>query len=166
MIQWNRMFGDKMFYKIKNGSIEINGNLILENINFSIREKEKIRVGNINIIQINKEFSNENDSSSILLISYKDKKILLAGDASKKSEEYILGKYNIGKIDVLKVGHHGSKTSTSDELLKELRPSLAVISCGKNNRFNHPHKETIDKLKKYKIKYLRTDISGTIRIDL
>ena len=84
----------------------------------------------------------------------------------KKTEEYILGKYNIGKIDVLKVGHHGSKTSTSEELLKELQPGLAIISCGKNNRFNHPHKETIDKLKEYKIKYLRTDISGTIKIEL
>ena len=133
---------------------------------YQIREKEEIVLGNINIVQINKEFSDENDSSSILLMYYKNKKILLAGDASKKSEEYILNKYNIGKIDVLKIGHHGSKTSTSDELLKELRPSLAIISCGKNNRFNHPHKETIDKLKEYRIKYLRTDISGTIRIDL
>lgn len=133
---------------------------------YQIREKEEIVLGNINIVQINKEFSDENDSSSILLMYYKNKKILLTGDASKKSEEYILNKYNIGKIDVLKIGHHGSKTSTSDELLKELRPSLVIISCGKNNRFNHPHKETIDKLKKYKIKYLRTDISGTIRIDL
>lgn len=133
---------------------------------YQIREKEKIVLGNISMIQINKEFSDENDSSSILLMYYKNKKILLTGDASKKSEEYILNKYNIGKIDVLKIGHHGSKTSTSDELLKELRPSLAIISCGKNNKFNHPHKETIDKLKKYRIKYLRTDISGTIRIDL
>lgn len=133
---------------------------------YQIREKEKIVLGNINIVQINKEFSDENDSSSILLMCYKNKKILLTGDASKKSEEYILNKYNIGKIDVLKIGHHGSMTSTSDELLKELRPSLAIISCGKNNRFNHPHKETIDKLKEYRIKYLRTDISGTIRIDL
>ena len=133
---------------------------------YQIREKEEIVLGNINIVQINKEFSDENDSSSILLMYYKNKKILLTGDASKKSEEYILNKYNIGKIDVLKIGHHGSKTSTSDELLKELRPSLAIISCGKNNRFNHPHKETIDKLKEYRIKYLRTDISGTIRIDL
>lgn len=133
---------------------------------YQIREKEKIVLGNINIVQINKEFSDENDSSSILLMYYKNKKILLTGDASKKSEEYILNKYNIGKIDVLKIGHHGSKTSTSDELLEELRPSLVIISCGKNNRFNHPHKETIDKLKEYRIKYLRTDISGTIRIDL
>ena len=133
---------------------------------YQIREKEKIKVGNINIIQINKEFSDENDSSSVLLMYYKNKKILLTGDASKKTEEYILGKYNIGKIDVLKVGHHGSKTSTSEELLKELQPGLAIISCGKNNRFNHPNKETIDKLKEYKIKYLRTDISGTIKIEL
>lgn len=133
---------------------------------YQIREKEEIVLGNINIVQINKEFSDENDSSSILLMYYKNKKILLTGDASKKSEEYILNKYNIGKIDVLKIGHHGSKTSTSDELLEELRLSLAIISCGKNNRFNHPHKETIDKLKEYRIKYLRTDISGTIRIDL
>ena len=125
---------------------------------YQIREKEKRKETQRKML--------ENDSSSILLMYYKNKKILLTGDASKKSEEYILNKYNIGKIDVLKIGHHGSITSTSDELLKELRPSLAIISCGKNNRFNHPHKETIDKLKEYRIKYLRTDISGTIRIDL
>lgn len=97
---------------------------------------------------------------------YKDIKLLLTGDASIKSEKYILNTYELPEIDILKVGHHGSKTSTSKELLKTIKPGLALISCGKDNKFKHPHKETIDNLKKYNINYLRTDKEGTITINL
>ena len=76
----------------------------------------------------------------------------------------MLNKYELDNIDILKVGHHGSKTSTSERLLKELKPKLAIMSLGKDNKFGHPNKETLDKLNKYNIKYYRTDISGTITI--
>ena len=78
----------------------------------------------------------------------------------------MLDKYNLGHIDILKVGHHGSNTSTSIELLEEITPTVALISCGLNNKFNHPNIETINKLNKYKIKHYRTDLQGTIKIDL
>ena len=66
------------------------------------------------------------------------------------------------KADVLKLGHHGSSTSTSEEFLKVVSPSLALISCGKDNDYGHPHKETLEKLEKYNIPYERTNIKGTI----
>ena len=133
---------------------------------FQIAEKDLIKLGRISLISLNKAFDDENDSSTILLMYYKNIKILLTGDASIKSEKYILDTYDLGHVDILKLGHHGSKTSTDEDLLKEIRPSLGLISCGKNNKFNHPHKVTIEKLKKYRVNYLRTDIEGSIKINL
>lgn len=133
---------------------------------FQIAEGDLIKLGRISLIELNKAFDDENDSSTILLMYYKNLKILLTGDASIKSEKYILDTYDLGHVDILKLGHHGSKTSTGEALLKEIRPSLGLISCGKDNKFNHPHKVTIEKLKKYKIRYLRTDIEGSIKINL
>ena len=133
---------------------------------FQIAEKDLIKLGRISLIKLNKAFLDENDSSTILLMYYKNLKILLTGDASVKSEKYILDTYDLGHVDILKLGHHGSKTSTDEDLLKEIRPSLGLISCGKNNKFNHPHKVTIEKLKKYRVNYLRIDIEGSIKINL
>ena len=133
---------------------------------YKISEGDLIKLGNISLIELNKAFDDENDSSTILLMYYKNLKILLTGDASVKSEKYILDTYDLGHVDILKLGHHGSKTSTGEDLLKEIRPSLGLISCGKDNKFNHPHKVTTEKLKRYKVKYLRTDIEGSIKIDL
>ena len=65
---------------------------------------------------------------------------------------------------VLKIGHHGSSSSTSEIFLKAVTPSVAVISVGKDNSYGHPHKETLDTLNKYNIKTLRTDIEGTITL--
>ncbi|MDO4996031.1 MAG: ComEC/Rec2 family competence protein, partial [Bacilli bacterium] len=129
-------------------------------------EGYEINLNSINLIQLNEDLNDENDSSQIYYVTYKDKSILLTGDASIKSEKLLLEKYNIGHIDILKVGHHGSKTSTSVELLENTTPNIALISCGLNNKFNHPNIETINKLNKYKIKYYRTDLQGTIKVNL
>ena len=88
------------------------------------------------------------------------------GDASEKSEKEIMKDYDIGKVDILKAGHHGSKTSSSEEFIKEIKPKLVLISAGKDNKFSHPNKETLDTLEKYKIKYLITFKEGSIKIDL
>lgn len=69
---------------------------------------------------------------------------------------------DIGKIDVLKVGHHGSKTSSSDAFIKAIAPKYAVICCGKDNKYGHPRKETTATLNKYKVTTYRTDINGTV----
>ena len=86
------------------------------------------------------------------------------GDAEKISEDEILQKgYDI-KSDLIKIGHHGSSTSTSDNFLKVVDPSYAVICVGKDNSYNHPKKSVMDRLKKYGIKVYRTDEQGTITV--
>ena len=71
-----------------------------------------------------------------------------------------MSKYNLPNIDVLKVGHHGSKTSSSTEFINEINPKYSIISVGKNNRYGHPNKEALDNLQDSKI--YRTDIDGSI----
>ena len=82
------------------------------------------------------------------------------GDASKKTEKEIMEDYDIGKVDILKAGHHGSKTSSSQEFIKEINPKLVLISVGKDNKFNHPNKEVLNILDNSKI--YRTDQDGSI----
>ena len=85
---------------------------------------------------------------------------MFMGDASITTEKEILSKYNLLNIDVLKVGHHGSKTSSSKEFIDEINPKYSIISVGKNNRYGHPNKEVLDNLKVSKI--YRTDEDGSI----
>ena len=85
---------------------------------------------------------------------------MLMGDASSTTEKEIINKYNLSNIDVLKVGHHGSKTSSSENFINEINPKYGVISVGKNNRYGHPNKEVLNNLDKSKI--YRTDEDGSI----
>lgn len=106
----------------------------------------------------------DNDNSIVVKITYRNMKFLFPADASKDVEDQLIySGYNL-KSDVLMVGHHGSKYSTSKEFLKEVRPKLAIISVGKNNRYKHPSKEVIKLLNSENIKILRTDIDGNITI--
>ena len=84
------------------------------------------------------------------------------GDASKYIENLILNKYGSLDVDILKVGHHGSKTSSSFNFIDALRPKEAIISCGKNNKYGHPSIEVINILSYFDINIRRTDIEGTI----
>ena len=85
---------------------------------------------------------------------------MLMGDASSTTEKEILNKYNLPNIDVLKVGHHGSKTSSGKDFIDEINPKYSIISVGKNNRYGHPNKEVLNNLNNSKI--FRTDIDGSI----
>ena len=76
---------------------------------------------------------------------------MLMGDASTTTEKEILSKYNLPDIDVLKVGHHGSKTSSIEEFINELNPKYSIISVGKNNRYGHPSREALNHLNDSKI---------------
>lgn len=109
-----------------------------------------------------KDFNNENDNSIILQVSVDNNKVLFMGDASNKVENY-LSVYNL-ESDILKLGHHGSKTSTSLSFLNNVKPTLGIISSGLNNRYNHPSKEVIDRLNQKNIKYYNTAFNGTIKI--
>lgn len=101
-----------------------------------------------------------NNYSAVLMLQCGDKRFLFMGDAEKDVEEEILKKDL--DADVLKVGHHGSTTSSSKKFLEQVSPEYAVISCGEGNDYGHPHKETINNLKKIAKEILRTDKSGTI----
>ena len=85
---------------------------------------------------------------------------MFMGDASITTEKEIMNKYNLPDIDVLKVGHHGSKTSSGKEFISEISPKYSIISVGKNNRYGHPNKEVLDNLDESKI--YRTDQDGSI----
>ena len=107
-----------------------------------------------------KEYDNENDNSNVIYTELDGYKFMFMGDASVITEKEILDKYNLSNIDVLKVGHHGSKTSSSKEFIDETNPKYSIISVGKNNRYGHPNKEVLDNLKNSKI--YRTDQDGSI----
>ena len=111
-----------------------------------------------------KEYDNENDNSNVVYFNYNNYKFLFMGDAGIKREKDILEKYNIEDINFLKVGHHGSKTSSSEEFINEINPKYSIISVGKNNRYGHPNKEVLENLKESKI--YRTDEDGSIEIKL
>ncbi|WP_235991850.1 DNA internalization-related competence protein ComEC/Rec2 [Metabacillus schmidteae] len=104
----------------------------------------------------------KNDDSLVLWTELGGLKWLFTGDAEHSSEEKIIRKYPRLQAEVLKVGHHGSKGSTSEQFLDTLTPSVAVISAGYNNRYQHPHPEVITKLKSRDITILRTDLHGGI----
>ena len=107
-----------------------------------------------------KEYDNENDNSNVIYTEFDGYKFMFMGDAGVDKEKDILEKYNISNIDVLKVGHHGSKTSSGKEFINEINPKYSIISVGKNNRYGHPNKEVLDTLNNSKL--YRTDQDGSI----
>ena len=106
--------------------------------------------------------SDLNNWSVGVRLTYGDNSFVMCGDAENQAEEDIIKNGAVLKADVLKAGHHGSSTSTSDAFLKKVSPSWVVIQCGKGNSYGHPHKETMEKLKKAGCQVLRTDEEGTI----
>lgn len=107
--------------------------------------------------------SDVNDNSLVALYNIGSNKYLFMGDAGKEIEAALLVD-KIGKVDVLKVGHHGSKTSSSDSFIKAVAPKYAVICCGKDNKYGHPDQETLDTLSNNGITTYRTDLNGTVVI--
>ncbi len=107
-----------------------------------------------------KVYDNENDNSNVIYLKYNNYKFLFMGDAGVEKERDILKKYNISNIDVLKVGYHGSKTSSGKKFIDEINPKYSIISVGKNNRYGHPNKEVLNNLNNSKI--YRTDQDGSI----
>jgi competence protein ComEC len=111
-----------------------------------------------------KEYQNSNDTSIVAKLNFNQNSFLFTGDISKSIEEELINYYQNLKSDVLKVAHHGSKTSTSEEFLKEILPKIAIISVGKENPYGHPHQEVLEILNKFGIRVLRTDENGDIKI--
>ena len=91
----------------------------------------------------NNDYGNENDNSSVIYTELNNHKFLFMGDAGVEAEEDLIEKYNLQDTDILKVGHHGSKTSSSEKFIDEINPKYSIISLGKNNRYGHPNKEVL-----------------------
>ena len=140
-------------------------NTLEKKININSLETKYMSIDNIEIYSLNNNiYNNENKDSLVLLIKIYNKNFLFMADADKEVEKTIIEKYNLKNIDFLKVGHHGSKTSTGVSFINKINPKYSIISVGKNNKFGHPNTETLETLKNSKIK--RTDKAGTIKITI
>lgn len=111
-----------------------------------------------------KDYGNENDNSSVIYLNYNHYKFLFMGDAGVEVEEDLIEKYNLEDIDVLKVGHHGSKTSSGKDFIDEINPKYSIISVSKNNRYGHPNKEVLENLNNSKL--YRTDQDGSVMFEI
>ncbi len=122
----------------------------------------------LKIIYPDRDVSNDksNDASIVAKLEFGTDSFLFTGDSPVNIEKYLVSVYG-GKLksDVLKAGHHGSRTSSSEVYVKEVSPSYVVISSGRGNRYGHPHNEVIDLFDKLGVKILRTDTLGIIEID-
>jgi competence protein ComEC len=110
------------------------------------------------------EFKDSNNTSIVAKLIFGENSFLFTGDAYKSAEKKLIDKEINLASDIFKVGHHGSKTSNSEEFIEKVSPEIAVISVGQDNPYHHPHQETLDTLEKYGIKILRTDKDGDIQI--
>lgn len=111
-------------------------------------------------------YDNKNAASMVLLASYGEFDLLLTGDMEKEGERRLLerGVLVAESVEVLKVSHHGSYTASSEEFIFALKPRISVISCGKNNRYGHPHTETLEALYGANSRVYRTDESGCVTV--
>ena len=156
------------------GTVFFNGNLLNELekkiwnnslSHYKLREGDSFSLGNFNFLVISNTYPDENDGSLVLYSTINDKSLLFMGDASIRSEKYILDNYNLDDITILKVGHHGSRTSSSEEFINSVNPTYALISAGKDNKFNHPHKEVIERLEENGSIIYNTQINGMVMFD-
>lgn len=111
------------------------------------------------------EGKGENDDSISLYVDYGHFSLMMTGDLSKSGEQKIIKQFKLPKIDILKFGHHGSKTSTDDKFVNQLRPTVGIVSAGINNRYHHPNIETLRTAKKYHVKVYNTAEKGMIKIE-
>jgi competence protein ComEC len=144
-------------------------NLISENeISKKVAKRgQQINLGSVKIEILSPEENQKskdlNDTSIVGRLIYNKTSILFTGDAGQNIEKKLLEQNNKLESDILKVGHHGSKYSSSPAFLSVVKPEYAIISAGKKNRYGHPHKETIDALAKIDAKVFRTDKDGDIK---
>ena len=128
------------------------------------QEKGSIRNYEFPIVLYDYQHPDSNENSIITYFDFYGLRVLLMGDAGVEAEAELMKKYPKLEVDVLKLGHHGSKTSSSLPFLHQLQPSLALISAGRNNRYGHPHQEVLEHLKQEHITALMTPKEGGISI--
>lgn len=130
-----------------------------------LHQDEILSLGQFTFQALSRDLKEENASSLILLGQIDNYNLLFMGDASKKSEQEMLQEYDLPEIDILKIGHHGSRTSSSKEFVKKIKPKVGLISAGKQNRFHHPHPEVVEEYEKQGTLLFSTIEDGMVEID-
>lgn len=128
----------------------------------NVNDDFKLNNATFKVLHIGDNKKDLNDTSVVLRLEYGNTSYLLMGDATSNVEKDLLNNNVNLKSDVLKVGHHGSNYSSTIDFLNRVKPEYAIIEVGKNNSYNHPRQETLDKLKDINAKVYRTDLDGTI----
>lgn len=136
-------------------------------INYQFVSQGNIKINDVVLNFINNsDNTDENEDSLIIYTKISGRNILFMGDSGKESENYIISEYNLPQMDILKIGHHGSKYSTSEFFIKTIKPKIALISVGLNNNFDHPNQEVINLLDTNHVNTYTTSIDGSIKINL
>ena len=134
---------------------------IKEGMNFDLGEGAYIDVYS----PIYESYEEFNDYSPIMKLVFGDTSFMFTGDAEAHAEQEVVAKYPTDlQAEVLKFGHHGSSTSSTEEFVKAVDPDYGIISCGLNNKYGHPHRETLNLIDKYNIESYRTDLQGQITL--
>lgn len=127
---------------------------------------ENLNIGKETLYFLNtKDYNDENENSNVIYTEINNTKMLFMGDAGIEKELDILKKYNIENIDFLKVGHHGSNTSSSNNFIDKIKPKNCIISVGRNNRYGHPKENVLETLDNY-CRIYRTDLNGSIELKI
>ena len=154
--------GNKIYEDLKNREVPVT----------MLKERDRVNLEpNIymDVLSPNEDMRNRwtsgNNLSLVLLLNYYDKKVLFTGDMEKEVEWVIKDKFK-GPVDIIKVPHHGSNTSSTEELLDIIRPKIGIISVGRNNFFNHPREEIIDRYERLGTSIYRTDFHGMVKVRL
>lgn len=130
-----------------------------------IKKDDTLNIDNdisIKVLSPSQISSDTNTSSIVFYFKFKEMEFVFTGDSESDNETDILNTYDIENIEFLKVAHHGSKTSSSENFISKLRPDISVISCGYKNQYGHPHEQTLNTLIKNESKIFRTDKLGDI----
>ena len=134
---------------------------------YKLEQGDKIEFSGISFEILNPSYDTKsmdiNNASVVMLMNYYENKVLFTGDIEEKAEKAILDTYDLPDIDILKVAHHGSKTSTTSAFFEKVTPEVTLISCGRNNIYKHPNEETLETIKDTQI--FRTDKNGAITIN-
>lgn len=147
------------FMEIINICRKKNLNILKAHKNMSFKFDNQI---SIKFLNPDNDESNSNNSSIVSLLTFKNNSFLFLGDIDSKEELQLLNKYPNLKTDLLKIAHHGSKNSFNDYFYNYIQFKIALISCGYNNKYNHPHKIVLNSLKSLNKYILRTDLQGDI----
>lgn len=150
---------ENMIKAVANEGIKVQ--TIKEGMQFDLGNGAKIDVYS----PIYESYEEFNDYSPIMKLTFGETELIFTGDAEAHAEADVVAKYPSDlKADVLKFGHHGSSTSSTEEFLQSVSPDYGIISCGVDNKYGHPHKETLNKISKFNIKSYRTDTQGQITL--